>query len=140
MLQFLWRVPPLAERSDTKAENLIETTPSADLESYTTLPRPICLISPLHVGLACGINILVCCNTISRLYPIVQERVCSPTFLGTLIREFYLDRSWLRLLIIIVIPLQACVSQFFCVIVVAVILQFLGPVAQVSYSSVYSII
>ncbi|GAA6058764.1 hypothetical protein JCM10212_001880 [Sporobolomyces blumeae] len=115
MLDYIWKQhDDVDSLDDEKDEKLVmSTVESVDLEAGSSEPtrRPIGLRSPLHVGLALGINILVNLNTVR-----------------TLIREYMVDGYWPRLLIALAIPFQFAVSQFFCVIVVAVILQLFGPV------------
>ncbi|GAA5929369.1 uncharacterized protein JCM15063_004133 [Sporobolomyces koalae] len=122
MLEYIWKQQDDDAGSlDEKDEKFVTQVVETDLEAAEVgEKRPIGLLSPLHVGLALGINILVNMNT-----------------LRTLLREWYIDGYWPRLLIALAIPFQFAVSQFFCVIVVAVILQLLGPVKQMHENNRY---
>lgn len=66
ILQYLWQAPaksPFAHGSEVDSAGPMH---NKDVEAGKIATRPIGLMSPLHVGLACGINILVCCNTIGK--------------------------------------------------------------------------
>ncbi|GAA5967341.1 hypothetical protein JCM11641_000517 [Rhodosporidiobolus odoratus] len=127
MLEYIWAQQDVLETSDDDQEDEVvkpeQQTTDVDVESGIVVPhkrRPVGLLSPLHVGLALGINIFV--NMLT---------------LKTLIVEYLDDGYWPRLLIALAIPFQFCVSQFFCVIVIAVILQLLGPVKQMHQNNRY---
>ncbi|GAA5948186.1 hypothetical protein JCM10213_007061 [Rhodosporidiobolus nylandii] len=130
MLNYIWEQHDLLESSDEEQEpdvpkpEAVAAVDTADVEAQGEEKphkrRPVGLISPLHVGLALGINVFVNMLTIK-----------------TLIIEYLADHYWPRLLIVLAVPLQFCVSQFFCVIVVAVFLQLLGPVKQMHQNNRY---
>ncbi|POY70489.1 hypothetical protein BMF94_6557 [Rhodotorula taiwanensis] len=127
MLSYIWREQ---DDTETEEEKDIDQVPqvavltgeadpeAAEIAGYKR--RPVGLLSPLHVGLAVGINILVQLLT-----------------LETIIREFLEDGYWPRFFIALAIPFQFCVSQFFCVVVIAIILQLLGPVKQMHQNNRY---
>ncbi|GJN90636.1 hypothetical protein Rhopal_003648-T1 [Rhodotorula paludigena] len=119
MLDYIWREHDDIE--DVKEEvSPPAAVESGDEEQSVGKKRPIGLLSPLHVGLAVGINVFVSLLT-----------------LDTLIVEYMTDGSWPRLFIALAIPLQFFVSQFFCVIVVAIVLQLIGPVKQMAQNNKY---
>lgn len=101
MLSYIWREQ---DDTETEEEKDIDQVPqvavltgeadpeAAEIAGYKR--RPIGLLSPLHVGLAVGINILVQLLT-----------------LETIIREFLEDGYWPRFFIALAIPFQFCVSQ-----------------------------
>ncbi|GAA5869706.1 hypothetical protein JCM3774_003825 [Rhodotorula dairenensis] len=128
MLAYIWR-----EQDDLITEEVKEEKPGAQIiatlaaeadpeagETQVYKRRPVGLLSPLHVGLAVGINIFVQLLT-----------------LETLVREYLEDDYWPRFFIALAIPFQFCVSQFFCVVVIAIILQLLGPVKQMHQNNRY---
>ncbi|BGP40392.1 hypothetical protein JCM10449v2_004354 [Rhodotorula kratochvilovae] len=124
MLEYIWRQQDDEDEQEQEGE-VVKTVEEADRDIEEADPsqykrRPVGLLSPLHVGLALGINIFV--NLLT---------------LKTLIVEFLTDGYWPRLFIAIAIPFQFCVSQFFCVVVIAVILQLLGPVKQMHQNNRY---
>lgn len=143
MLEYIWKQQDDVDSLDEKDEKFVNNLSEVDIEAGPEAGsrRPVGLLSPLHVGLAVGINILVNMNT-----------------LRTLMREYMIDGYWPRLLIGLAIPFQFAVSQvssflfptsrilrliclsirqFFCVIVIAVILQLLGPVKQMHSNNRY---
>ncbi|GAA5975719.1 hypothetical protein JCM5350_002705 [Sporobolomyces pararoseus] len=120
MLEYIWKQQDDVDSLDEKDEKFVSQVSEVDIEEGTSSRRPTGLLSPLHVGLALGINILMNMAT-----------------LRTLLREYAIDNYWPRLLIALAIPFQFAVSQFFCVIVVAVILQLLGPVRQMHENNRY---
>ncbi|GAA5940458.1 hypothetical protein JCM3775_005096 [Rhodotorula graminis] len=124
MLEYIWRAQDLdEEEQEDEVVKPVEDAAVADLEGAAPAEykrRSVGLLSPLHVGLALGINIFV--NLLT---------------LKTLIVEYLTDGYYPRLFIAIAIPFQFCVSQFFCVVVVAIILQLLGPVKQMHENNRY---
>ena len=66
ILQYLWQVPPKNLFAEEMGGDNTASANNKDIEAGKIATRPIGLMSPLHVGLACGINILVCCNTIGK--------------------------------------------------------------------------
>lgn len=72
-------------------------------------------MSPLIVGLVCGIDIMICA-----------------TIVRSVLGQFYQDGSWPRLFILLAVPFQFVVTLFFCNMVISVIMQLFGPVKQVS--------
>lgn len=124
MLEYIWRVQDEdEEEQEAEVVKAVEDGSAADLEGAAPVEhkrRCVGLLSPLHVGLALGINIFV--NLLT---------------LKTLIVEYLTDGYYPRLFIALAIPFQFCVSQFFCVVVVAVILQLLGPVKQMHENNRY---
>ncbi|GAA6006834.1 hypothetical protein JCM10207_009110 [Rhodosporidiobolus poonsookiae] len=123
MLEYIWQQQDVLETSEEEQDSVDDKplSTSVDVEKGdSSKGRPVGLLSPLHVGLALGINVFVSLYT-----------------LRTLIVEYLTDGYWPRLLIAIAIPFQFCVSQFFCVIVVAVFLQLLGPVKQMAMNNRY---
>lgn len=127
MLEYIWKqqdeptdVEDDADKADEEKKDDFDLEAAEEAQAEAYKRRPAGLLSPLHVGLALGINIFVSLNT-----------------LRILITEYLTDGYWPRLLIALAIPFQFCVSQFFCVIVIAVILQLLGPVKQMSSCNRY---
>ncbi|BGP57371.1 hypothetical protein JCM8202_005788 [Rhodotorula sphaerocarpa] len=123
MLAYIWREQDDAELEAGKegVAALATTEASSDVEALEVgKRRPIGLLSPLHVGLAVGINAAVQLLTIE-----------------VVVREFLEDGYWPRFFILLAIPFQFCVSQFFCVVVIAIILQLLGPVKQMHQNNRY---
>ncbi|GAA5958739.1 hypothetical protein JCM8115_000340 [Rhodotorula mucilaginosa] len=127
MLAYIWREQDdlvIGGEKDEKPEAFVATLAAdadpeaAEIQEYKR--RPVGLLSPLHVGLALGINIFVQMLT-----------------LETLIREYLEDGYWPRFFIALAVPFQFCVSQLFCVVVIAVILQLLGPVKQMHQNNRY---
>jgi hypothetical protein len=96
MLEYIWKQQDEDVSSlDEKDEKFVNQVSEVDVEEQATSSRrPIGLLSPLHVGLALGINILMNMAT-----------------LRTLIREYVIDGYWPRLFIALAIPLQFAVSQ-----------------------------
>jgi len=96
MLEYIWKQQDDVDSLDEKDEKFVNNISEVDIEAGPEAGsrRPVGLLSPLHVGLAVGINILVNMNT-----------------LRTLIREYMIDGYWPRLLIGLAIPFQFAVSQ-----------------------------
>jgi len=96
MLEYIWKQQDEdLESLNEKDEKFVNQASEVDAEDPEATPRrPIGLLSPLHVGLALGINILMNMAT-----------------LRTLLREYAIDNYWPRLLIALAIPFQFAVSQ-----------------------------
>ena len=103
MLAYIWREQDdlvIGGEKDEKPEAFVATLAAdadpeaAEIQEYKR--RPVGLLSPLHVGLALGINILVQMLT-----------------LETLIREYLEDGYGPRFFIALAVPFQFCVSQVY---------------------------
>ena len=94
MLEYIWKQQDDVDSLDEKDEKFVSQVSEVDIEEGTSSRRPTGLLSPLHVGLALGINILMNMAT-----------------LRTLLREYAIDNYWPRLLIALAIPFQFAVSQ-----------------------------
>ncbi|GEM07119.1 hypothetical protein Rt10032_c02g1136 [Rhodotorula toruloides] len=94
MLEYIWKqqdeptdVEDEVEAEDATKKDDVDLEAAEEAQAEAFKRRPVGLLSPLHVGLALGINIFVSLNT-----------------LRILITEYLTDGYWPRLLIALAIP------------------------------------
>jgi hypothetical protein len=106
MLEFIWRqdddeeetkteITVVEQEASSASSSSSSSSASVDLEaSPASAERPTGLLTPLHVGLAVGLNIFISLNTVR-----------------VLIEEYLKDGYYPRLFIALSLPLQMAVSQ-----------------------------
>jgi hypothetical protein len=82
--------------------------------------RKIMLMGPFYAGCGAGLSLYFCLSGV-----------------GTLLREYALDKNPMRFVLVATLPIIFCISVFFCLQLVGNLSLVLGPVAQYHENSMY---
>lgn len=90
-----------------------------DMDGPESVARPVARASAFFVGMAM-------CLSICLLFGV---------YVGKVVTECVLDGSWMRLALVVPIPLLVCVSLFFFQVIFSNLFQMVGPIGGVSTNS-----
>ncbi|ESK90098.1 glycosyltransferase family 2 protein [Moniliophthora roreri MCA 2997] len=115
---------PQNERQSSDGAEDAKSIKSGGLESLefgtAEQKRPVLLYAPVYNGLAAALAIVFMGNSVNSL-----------------IQEWLLDRSFIRLALIATLPFLFCVSLFFALQIIQNVSMMIGPVAQFHSNSKY---
>lgn len=112
-----YATPAINEKSayiaaEDEADEDVAAEREKAMQRPESLKRPVIRTSAFFIGLAMAVTIILLVGV----------------YIGRLVSECLLDQSWIRLALIVPIPLLACVSLFFFQIVFSDLFQIIGPI------------